>query len=222
MPPESFSFDFSTQAQKNPTEGGVNTSLVFSLSFSLFFGRRRRFAPLRLAREEGKADAQNAAPQLAQCAGRAQTKRRCAAGPGRGAKGRARRAWGRLTGPPAIRPGAERARLDRIFRLRRRGAPNGLEPFSPRPPGQALKRFVHKPLCYNPLAARGAGFQAPWANRRIVAGGGASGMAPSRGRAPARSPKKAAARPEKDGRGIPPNSAPGARSRVKHKSGACA
>ena len=38
MPPESFSFDFSTQAQKNPTEEGVNTSLVFSLSFSFFFG----------------------------------------------------------------------------------------------------------------------------------------------------------------------------------------
>ena len=181
-----------------------------------------------LAREERHAEAQNAAPQLAQCAGRAQTTRRSAASleAGRGKKReikRARRAWGRLTGPSAIRPGrrtsAPRSDLPVASPPRR---PKWPEDVFPRPPGQALKRFVHKPLCYNPLAARG----------RVFKPRGQTGE-PSPAAAPRGWRRLGGARPrvrrtgprrglKKDGRGIPPNSAPGARSRVKHKSGACA
>lgn len=136
---------------------------------------------------------------------------------------RARRAWGGLTGPSAIRPGrrtsAPRSDLPVASPPRR---PKWPEDVFPRPPGQALKRFVHKPLCYNPLAARG----------RVFKPRGQTGE-PSPAAAPRGWRRLGGARPrvrrtgprrglKKDGRGIPPNSAPGARSRVKHKSGACA
>ena len=147
-------------------------------------------------------------------------------GAGRGEKRerkRARRAWGGLTGPSAIRPGrrtsAPRSDLPVASPPRR---PKWPEDVFPRPPGQALKRFVHKPLCYNPLAARG----------RVFKPRGQTGE-PSPAAAPRGWRRLGGARPrvrrtgprrglKKDGRGIPPNSAPGARSRVKHKSGACA
>ena len=136
---------------------------------------------------------------------------------------RARPAWGRLTKPSAIRPGrrtsAPRSDLPVASPPRR---PKWPEDVFPRPPGQALKRFVRKPLCYNPLAARG----------RVFKPRGQTGE-PSPAAAPRGWRRLGGARPrvrrtgprrglKKDGRGIPPNSAPGARSRVKHKSGACA